>query len=129
MRNRVRTSGERAEVDEILARTRAFASASGDVNVVSISSAYAIKSSDDVVLAFGGAYSITLPAPTRDRQITIKDASFNSGTSNKTILPTGSATIDGDPSFILNVNAASVTLTSDGVNWYVTGAYNGETVT
>lgn len=127
MRNRVRSS-DRAEIDEVLARTRAFASASGDVGVVSISGAYAIKSSDDVVFAFGGAYPITLPTPSKGRQVTVKDASGNSLNANKTILPTGSATIDGASSFVLNIDYASVTLTSDGTNWYVVSAYNGAVV-
>ena len=130
MRDRVRV-GDRALVDEVLARTRAFASsvlAAITVSEVSIFGAYQIKPTDDVVLAFGGAYPITLPAAAKGRQVTVKDASGNASTENKTILPSGTATIDGDPSFVLNLNSAAVELTSDGMNWYVTGTYNGAVV-
>lgn len=75
--------------------------------------------SDNIVLvnSTGGARNITLPVPTNGRLLTIKDIAGTSATNNITVLPNAAETIDGASSYVINVNYASVQLTSDGTNW------------
>ena len=53
------------------------------------------------------------------RIIHIKDAGGNAGTNNITITTEGSETIDGAATKVLNTNYQSVSLYSDGSNWFV----------
>lgn len=73
----------------------------------------------DVVLcnAVAGGFNVTLPAPTANRIVTVKktDASANA----VTVLPNAAETIDGAASFVLNAQWESITLVSNGVNWFV----------
>ena len=69
----------------------------------------------------GAVTSLTLPtAQTTDgRTIVIKDASGNAGTNNITIDTEASQTIDGAATLVIAVDYTSVTLCSDGTNWFI----------
>ena len=63
---------------------------------------------------------MTLPEnATLGAQYIIKDVAGGAGTYNITIARTGSDTIDGQTSQVINSNYASVTLVSDGSNWCI----------
>jgi hypothetical protein len=67
-----------------------------------------------------GAITITLPTPTNGRQLIIKDISGTAATNNITIARHGTETIEGvSASYVLSANYVSVTLTSDGTNWWL----------
>lgn len=65
-----------------------------------------------------GTITITLPVPTNGRVIVIKDASGNAVTNNITISHHSTETIDGATTFVINNGYQSVTLSSDGTNWF-----------
>jgi hypothetical protein len=65
------------------------------------------------------AINVTLPQPNSGRQLIIKDASGLAQTNNITILPHASESIDGAPKVVISTNYSSITLMSDGVNWYI----------
>lgn len=68
----------------------------------------------------GSATSITLPAsPVTAIPYNIKDAKGDAATNNITIIPQ-SGTIDGISSFVIAINKESVSLMSDGTNWWAT---------
>jgi hypothetical protein len=68
------------------------------------------------------AMTINLPAPTNGRVVIIKDSTFNAATNNITIVRNGSEKIEGvAASRILSSNGMSITLTSNGTDWFVTG--------
>lgn len=100
----------------------------GSLSVTPIAGTYTVGVNDVVILAFGGAYSITLPAPVWGRSLYIKDAAGSSVSLPKTILPHGAETIDGGASYILDIDFAAIHLVADGTNWYVLTAYNGTVV-
>lgn len=74
---------------------------------------YSILSTDDVVLASGSAFTLTLPAASTKHVLYIKktDSSF---TNIITIARAGSDTIDGATSTTLNTIGETVVLVSDG---------------
>jgi hypothetical protein len=74
-----------------------------------------------------GAIAVTLPAAKKARAIKIYDASGGASVNNITITP-AAGTINGNATYVLNLNRAGVELTSDGANWFVTGSYNGTVV-
>jgi hypothetical protein len=71
-----------------------------------------------------GTGTVTLPSataqlnPTRVR-IHIKDSGGNASVNNITIQAQGGQTIDGQSTFVLNNNYQSVTLVTNGTNWFV----------
>lgn len=67
-----------------------------------------------------GGITITLPAPTTGRVLVIKDIAGTSNTNNITIARHASETIEGvAASKILQTNYGSVSLSSDGTNWWM----------
>jgi hypothetical protein len=62
--------------------------------------------------------TITLPAPTTSRYIKIKDSTGAAVTYNITVSGGGS-NIDGSPTYILNGNYNSVSVISDGTDWFI----------
>lgn len=102
------------------------------VKQVNISSTYTVDTGatfrDYVLLLTGNAFTVTLPAPAAGRVLIFKDAAGNAATQNKTISHNASEHIDGANTYVLNVNNASITLISDGTNWFVLSDYNGTIV-
>lgn len=85
---------------------------------------YDLLASDDILnvtyTATGAVTSLTLPTAqcVAGRTIVIKDAGGNAGTNNITIDTEGSETIDGAATEVISSNYDSVTLYSDGSNWF-----------
>ena len=66
-----------------------------------------------------GAITITLPPPTNGRILIIKDISGTGHTNNITIARNASENIEGvAASFVYQVDWGSLTITSDGTNWF-----------
>jgi len=88
---------------------------------VTKTSAYAVTVNDNLVFldSTGGIFNVTLPTPSVGRVIVLKRN--NSGGANAiTVLPHAAETIDGNANYLLNTSVVcSVTLTSDGTNWYI----------
>ena len=53
------------------------------------------------------------------RTVEITDTGGNAGTNNITISTEGSETISGDATLVMNIDYTSVTLRSDGTNWFI----------
>ena len=62
--------------------------------------------------------SMTLPAVVTGKTLQIKDELGNSATYPITIIP-ASGTIDGQGNFILSANYGSITVYSNGTNWFI----------
>ena len=89
-----------------------------------ITSDYAIDSDEydyNIFCNQSAPINVTLPNPsTAGRTVNIKDISNNANTNNITIVRFGSEEIESvAASYVLNVNLDSVTLTSDGTNWWI----------
>ena len=93
-------------------------------NVTSVTTAtYSTLASDNIIhstYSATGAVTITLPTAqlVSGRIITIKDAGGLAGTNNITIATEGAEKIDGLDTLVINNNYNSVTLYSDGTNWF-----------
>jgi hypothetical protein len=103
------------------------------LQTVTKTAAYIVDSGayPDTVVLFGGlagGVACTLPAPTLNRVLVIKDAAGAASTHNITITPHASEDIDGASSYVLNLNYAGVTLGCDGTNWLVLSEYNGTVI-
>lgn len=67
-----------------------------------------------------GAITVTLPTPTNGRILIIKDINGAANTNNITIARHASEKIENiAASYILQTNFGSITLTSDGTNWWM----------
>lgn len=78
----------------------------------------AVANSTTVVDTSGGAATITLPAPASTDFVRIKD-NGNAEANNITINPNAAETIDGAASNVISSNYGSITLASDGTNWFI----------
>lgn len=67
----------------------------------------------------GGAFSLTLPAPSVDLYIPIKDSGGDAANNNITIATPGAETIDGAASFDLSTNYGAIVVISDGTNYFI----------
>lgn len=78
---------------------------------------------DDIIYCnASGAITVTLPAPTAGRVLTIKDISGNATTNNITIARHASETIEGlASSYVIQVSYENVIISSDGANWWILG--------
>lgn len=93
------------------------------VTTRSTSSSFTVDTttSDNVILidASGAAKTVTLPAPTNGRVLTIKDAKNAAQTNNITIARNGSEKINNvAASLVITINGNWVTLASDGTDWF-----------
>lgn len=84
---------------------------------------YTVDSSEADYYVFadttGGAWTLTLPAPTNGRTIVVKDSKQNFATANLTVARHGSEKIDGvSASLVLNINNQEVVFASDGTDWF-----------
>lgn len=95
------------------------------VNVTTVAGAtYTVLRTDDIIhstYSATGAVTITIPTAlmAEKKTFTIKDAAGKAGTNNITISPQGVETIDGGVTYIINSDYDSITLYSDGNNWYI----------
>lgn len=89
------------------------------LNAASKANMYVVKYTDT------GAAGITLAtaAAVDGRTITIKDGELNASANNITVGTEGAETIDEAGTYAMNADGESVTLLSDGTNWFVLGAY------
>lgn len=67
----------------------------------------------------GAARTLTLPAASENFYLIIKDTTGQAQTNNITINPPGAETIDGEASLKIDYNYGSVTIVSDGTNYFV----------
>lgn len=86
-------------------------------------SAISITMSSDVLLVDTSISSITVTLPTAvglsgETRI-IKDKSGNAYINNVIVTPDGSETIDGTASVTMDINSESITLLSDGADWWM----------
>lgn len=101
-------------------RTWATPTASLTTTTATKTAAYTSTASDDYLLADGAsaAFTITLhAAATATKPLTIKR--INSGANNITIDPNASETVDGATTRVLTQQYESVTMVSNGSNWFV----------
>jgi hypothetical protein len=100
--------------------TKITGSAAGQfLNVVSTSVDLTLTNTNDVVLASAssGLRTITLPVPSSGKTLTVKKT--DSAVNPVKILPAGSETIDGVASYNLSAQYESISITTDGTNWYI----------
>lgn len=78
-------------------------------------------STDHYILAntTSAALTVTLPAPVRGRRFKIKDSGGVAGTNNITVSPHSTEKIDGAASQTIATNYGSLSLISDGTNWFL----------
>ncbi len=92
-------------------------------NVAAVTSAYSIGAGDDVVLASGGSFTVTLPDATVDvNQKIYRISKTDTSLSNAiTIGTTSSQTIGGiaGGSYVLHTGSETLTVVSDGANWQI----------
>lgn len=96
------------------------AGGSNSHTVVSKTSAYTATTSDEVILvsASGGAVTITLPTAVGNSNFYSIKKTDSSG-NFVTIDTTSSQTIDGGLTAVIKVQYASVTVVSNGANWFI----------
>ena len=71
------------------------------------------------ITAAGDTLTLPSAATIAGKVYVIKDESGNAGTDNITIATQAAETIDGQATFVINANYNSVTVYSDGTNWFV----------
>src|SRR5690554_3709889 len=95
------------------------------VNATTVAGAtYTVLMTDDIIhstYSATGAVTITIPTAlmAEKKTFTIKDAAGKAGTNNITIATQGAETIDGSATYVINSDYDSITLYSDGNNWYI----------
>ena len=91
--------------------------------VLSNDSNYTVTSANHVVIFHDLSASRTLTIPTAQcnlgRVLIIKERDGYASSNNIVIDPEGSTTIDGAANYTISTNRGSVTLISDGSNWFV----------
>lgn len=100
--------------------TFAVPTASVVYTIQSKTTAYTSVATDDVILcdAAGGSFSITThSAATATKPLTIKRT--NSGANTVTIDANASETIDGAATYVISQVNESVTIVSNGTNWFI----------
>jgi len=95
-------------------------------NVTTVNAAtYDLLVSDDILnvtyTGTGAVTSLTLPTAqvVTGRTIVIKDAAGNAGTNSITVDTEGSEKIDGQDTAVINGDYDSITIYSDGTNWFI----------
>jgi Repeat of unknown function (DUF5907) len=81
---------------------------------------YSITTTDEIILVNASSGNITLTLPTAVANTEAYDVKkIDSSTNTVTVNTTSSQTIDGGATAVLQVQYASITLVSDGSNWFV----------
>lgn len=95
------------------------ASAAGGITVQTITSTSTISNSNRVVLcdATSGAVTVNLGAAATYQNITVKK--IDSSANACTVDPNSSETIDGGSTAVISVQYASISLATDGSNWFI----------
>ena len=92
----------------------------GFLNVVTVTSGgYTATSSNNVILASGGAYVVTLPQASGSTGQILDIKKTDSSLSNIITIFGNGANIDGNTSTTLNTINEQVSLTCDGFNWWI----------
>lgn len=88
-------------------------------NITTKTGAYTLTAADGIVLcdASGGVFTITLPPASSNIMYSIKK--IDSSGNIVTIDADGSETIDGDLTVSLDAEGESITLVTDGSNWFI----------
>jgi hypothetical protein len=89
--------------------------------VATKSASYPVTTNDEVILANAGSTPITITLPTavsNTNLYVIKK--IDSSGNNVTVATTSSQTIDGGTTAVIKVQYASISVVSDGSNWYIT---------
>lgn len=96
------------------------------LNITTVNVAtYDLLATDDILhvtyTSTGAVTSLTLPTAqtVAGRRIIVKDAGGNANTNNITIDTEGAETIDGSATNVISTDYGSVTLYSDGSNWFI----------
>lgn len=93
------------------------------VNRTAVTANYTVTATDYVVAVTNtdAARTITLASAivAAGKILIVKDESGGAGTNNITVATEGSETIDGASIAVINVNYGSLTLYSDGTNWFI----------
>lgn len=98
----------------------AWVSPSGNLFVTSKTTTYTATTSDDVILASGSAFTITLYAASGNSGKILRVKKTDSSLTNIiTIDGNSSETIDGALTTTLNTQYEEITLVCDGSNWYI----------
>ena len=89
------------------------------VNVTSIIGNTTLAATDDIVWVdtSSSAITITLPAPTAGKIITIRDSAGNAGTNNVTINDNGTELINGVGTQTISTNYGVLRVCSNGTTW------------
>jgi hypothetical protein len=103
---------------------RAIAAESGIISHITTKTAnYTLTATDDIILvSSGGAITITLPvvaSTSVGRTYVIKRLSVSGTSRNVTIAAQSPNTIDGNATVQLTAVNASVTIVTNGANWYI----------
>jgi hypothetical protein len=94
-------------------------------HVVTKSASYVVDSgaTPDFIInmnSSGGARNVTLPAPSQDRVLFIKDSTGSAATHNISILQHASESIEGQAAtYVVSTPWSMTKLYSDGTNWFV----------
>lgn len=95
------------------------------VNVVTVNTAtYTVTSTDGILhvtRSDAGVCAITIPTSllSSGKEFTVKDAAINSSNFNITVDTEGSEKIDEEDIQVLNISGMSLSLYSDGSNWFI----------
>ena len=94
-----------------------------EVVTIATSSTISPSQSSTLYLADSSLNSLTLTLSTSSietgKEIIIKDSTGSSSINSITVQTEGSETIDGESSFTISLDYTSITLISDGSNWFI----------
>lgn len=92
----------------------------GAFSILAVSSNITLVDKTTHLVDTSAARSLTLPTPVEGLRLEVKDKTGQAATNNITIVRAGAEEIDGvAASFVIEDNWASITLVSDGVDWFI----------
>lgn len=94
-----------------------------EIDTVSTNSTINPTQSSTIYLVNTSSSSVILTLSTSSlesgKEVIIKDSSGSSSTNTITVQTEGSETIDGESSFVISLDYTSITIVSDGSNWFI----------